>query len=48
MSEQVKVQEFASEIEDMLSSEITVDRLYTAQIQKLVSNSPRQKVRKLK
>lgn len=46
MTDQVKVQEFGSEIEDILSGEISIDRLYSNEISKLVSHSPRQKVRK--
>lgn len=44
MTDQIRIQEFGSEIEDILSGEISLDRLYTAQIQKLISISPRQKV----
>ena len=44
ISDHVKVQEFGSEIEDILSGEISIERLYGDQIQKQVSVSPRQKV----
>jgi hypothetical protein len=44
MTDHPRVQEFGSEIEDILSGEISLDRLYSAQIQKLISVSPRQKV----
>ena len=35
-----RIQEFGSEIEDMLSSEISIDRLYTKEMQSL--SSPKQ------
>jgi hypothetical protein len=44
MVDQIRIQEYGSEIEDILSGEISLDRLYTAQIQKLIAVSPRQKV----
>lgn len=44
MADQPKVQEFGSEIEDILSGEISIDRFYSAEISKHVSHSPRQKV----
>jgi hypothetical protein len=39
-----KIQEFGSEIEDMLSSEISIDRLYTKEMQNLVGNPKSQMV----
>jgi hypothetical protein len=44
MVDQIRIQEYGSEIEDILSGEISIDRLYTAQIRKLIAVSPRQKV----
>lgn len=44
MVDQPRVQEFGSEIEDILSGEISIDRFYSAEISKHVSHSPRQKV----
>lgn len=39
-----KIQEFGSEIEDMLSSEISIDRLYTKEMQTLLASSKNQMV----
>eukprot|EP01040_Poterioochromonas_malhamensis_P001273 gene1273-1348_t len=44
MADQPRVQEFGSEIEDILSGEISIDRFYSAEISKHVSHSPRQKL----